>query len=188
MRSRSRARRSLIILFFALFAGTSSASSLVFSGKEVLKAQPTEIHVAKADKGTVVAFLSARCPCSASHEPILKALAAEFSGKGFQFVAIHSNQDEDEAITKDHFTNSQLPFPVIQDSDTRYANQLGALKTPHVFVLAPSGEIAFQGGVDDSADASRAQKHYLRDALTALQSGRSPDIKEARALGCVIKR
>jgi glutathione peroxidase-family protein len=61
-----------------------------------------QIRLAES-KYRVVVFLSAKCPCSQSHEEKLKKLSAEYKSAGFQFVAIHSNANEDERISKEHF-------------------------------------------------------------------------------------
>jgi hypothetical protein len=138
-------------------------------------------------KATVLIFLSAKCPCSASHESDLAKLVQQYHPLGFQFIGIHSNQDENSVLTKAHFQSAKLPFPVIEDPGARLADDFKALKTPHVFIVK-SGEILFQGGVDDSAEASNAKKHYLSDALKQLSEGRAIETSRARALGCAIKR
>jgi peroxiredoxin len=135
---------------------------------------------------TVVVFLSARCPCSMSHEPTLKALAEEF--KEAKFIGVHSNSDEDAQESASHFEAAHLPFPVIQDTAANLANQFGALKTPHVFVLNKEGKVIFQGGVDDSHNASRATQPFLKAALTSMRAGLTPEITQARSLGCIIRR
>ena len=155
-------------------------------GLDVVKRDLVRIDPKREGRATVVAFLSARCPCSASHEPVLAKLAAEFPG--MRFVGVHSNSDEDDAFTRAHFTAAGLPFPVVQDNHSQLARELGAFKTPHVFVLSPKGEVLFSGGVDDSHFAERADKHYLKEALVAVAEGREPTEKEVRTLGCIIKR
>jgi peroxiredoxin len=122
-----------------------------------------------------------------SHESTLAALAREF-GKEVRFVGVHSNSDESSEEAAAHFRQAALPFPVIQDEGSRLADQLGALKTPHVFVIGKNGELLFQGGVDDSHDAARASRLYLKAALQSLRAGKTPEITQARSLGCLIKR
>lgn len=139
-------------------------------------------------KGTVAVFLSAKCPCSASHEVALRNLHKEFSSRGFQFMGFHSNKDESPDVAQRHFAQTALPFLVVEDRGQNLANELKALKTPHVFVISGSGSILYQGGVDDSKNHGQAKHHYLRDALVAISEGRSVAISEARTLGCVIKR
>jgi hypothetical protein len=137
----------------------------------------------------VVAFGSARCPCSASHELELKALFDKYSSKGFAFVGIHSNFDEKADVTVEHFQDSKLPFPVLEDSDnSSLANEFRAVKTPHVFVVDSKGGFLYEGGIDDSKNHDQATKHYLRDALEALDQGKDPPVKLVRTLGCFIAR
>ena len=137
-------------------------------------------------KPTVVVFLSAKCPCSESHEPTLAQLSKEFPA--FRFVGVHSNMDEDVPMARRHFAKAALPFPIIQDNHARIASELGAFKTPHAFIFSPTGEILYTGGVDNSHFAERASKHYLKEALLAVAAGREPAEKENRTLGCIIKR
>lgn len=139
------------------------------------------------DLATVVVFLSAKCPCSASHEPVLKDLAEEYRSKKVRFIGVHSNADEPVEMSKLHFVSSKLPFEVKEDSDQKWANAFGAIKTPHAYIIQ-KGELVYQGGVDDSSNAPDAKKHYLKDALAAIVSGKKPEVQMARALGCVIKR
>jgi peroxiredoxin len=134
----------------------------------------------------VVVFMSARCPCSESHERKLKGLASQF--RDVAFVGVHSNADESFEMGKAHFKKSDFPFPVLRDSNSELANRFGAVKTPHAFVLNARGDVLYQGGVDDTHSADAAKKEYLKEALTAIKSGREPDPKIGRTLGCAIQR
>lgn len=133
----------------------------------------------------VVVFLSARCPCSMSHEPVLRELYKKFSPKGVHFEGVHSNQDEENAQV--HFDATDLGFRVAKDPGAERANELGALKTPHAFVFADN-KLIYRGGIDNSQLAPQATKFYLHDAIEAALEGKTPAITEARALGCLIKR
>lgn len=176
--------------FFFIMASSMGWASFpsTLSGIEVVTGNNVIKDVSQAKLGTVVVFLSAKCPCSASHEPALKQLFQEYADKGFQFLAVHSNRDESFESTSAHFKTSSLPFPVIQDQENRIANAFNALKTPHAFILGKKGELLFRGGVDDSQISAMARKHYLKDALAALAEGKEPPLKESRTLGCIIQR
>jgi peroxiredoxin len=158
-----------------------------FKGRSAL-GEPLFMKVSDATLGAVVLFLSAKCPCSASHEADLAKLYREFSKSGFQFIGIHSNSDEPKALSQAHFQAVRLPFAVLEDPDSTLADAFHAYKTPHAFVVSPKGEIVFQGGVDNSHLASEADQHYLREALMAVSRHQTPNPSEVRALGCVIKR
>ncbi len=174
------------IVLLSLFYALASIAVVSFQGKDLLTEKPVSFPTAQA-KGSVIVFLSAKCPCSASHEPKLAALYQEFSKQGFEFIAVHSNQDESVEFSKEHFKKAALPFPVVHDSEAKIANQLKALKTPHAYVFV-KGEVVFEGGVDDSANAAHSKEQYLTNALREISLGKKVTVAQARALGCVIKR
>ena len=182
--------KTIFALSFGVLLGISlipaRSSALGHSGKDLLTGREVRFP-SKEDRIPVLVFLSAKCPCSRSHEPELKRLHARFAGAGFEFIGVHSNQDETSSESKKHFKEAALPFPVIEDRGAKLADEFRALKTPHVFVLK-GNEVVFQGGVDDSADGARAKKRFLEDALATLQQGKPLEVSRARALGCAIQR
>lgn len=139
-------------------------------------------------KYTVLIFLSIQCPCSRSHQPVLRKLYEDFSGDQFQFFGIHSNANESVQDSLKYFKDADLPFPVIQDSEGVIANELSAYKTPHAYILDPEMKVIYQGGVDNSSDASRATEHFIRDSLSLIQKGQSLKESKRRVLGCQILR
>lgn len=173
---------SLFLLCLTLLANASPAPFRI-EGTDLLNGENISA-VGKEKKGLVVVFLSAKCPCSNSHIVELKSLFQDFPD--FEFVGVHSNGNEPAAKT--YFENIALPFRVIEDKDFALANQLKALKTPHVFVLDRDGKTLYQGGVSDSKKFERATKKYLRSALTDLHDGRAVATAEGRTLGCEISR
>ncbi len=179
-------RIQLTVILGLLSLSTFACGSKPFSGIDLRTGKNFSTQTLSNRKGLVVVFLSAKCPCSKSHEGSIEVLAREFTG--FSFVGVHSNKDEDEGLASVHFKEAGFSFPIIQDRESRIANEFGALKTPHVFIVGPKGECWFNGGVDDTKDASKAKQFYLKQALLDLKDGREPQQKETRTLGCAIVR
>ena len=178
---------AFFILTFLFFNFASAAVTIEdFTATDVVSEQEHSFTFPSKEKNTVLVFVSAECPCSASHEALLKDLKKDF--KDFAFVGVHANANESAQTTKEHFKVTQFPFPVIQDKKSFLANKLGALKTPHAFVLNAQGAVIYAGGVTDSHVGPSAKKHYLREVLEDLQAGKNPRHKEGRALGCYIQR
>lgn len=173
-----------ILLFESL---TSIAVPLTpfVEGQNILTQTKIKID-ASEKKGLVVVFLSAKCPCSNSHNVELIDLAKTYSD--FNFVVIHSNTDESIETSKTYFEKATFPFPVIEDEKTKIADSLQAFKTPHAYIFSSQGEELYQGGVSDSSDFKRADKKYLRNALSDLQAGNAVKLSKTRVLGCVISR
>lgn len=182
-------RVQLLTVFWVFGALSFSCIHHPIQGTDLRTGQSVEVGIGKPDfskKGAVVVFLSANCPCSKSHEPVIEKLSQEFTD--FDFVAVHANQDEPLEKAKAYFKTAQLTIPVIRDVGAQLANELKALKTPHAYVIGPQGQCWFEGGVGDTRNAQKAKEHYLRNALTALRGGKEPAEKTVRTLGCVISR
>lgn len=179
--------KSYLILLTLLFStGVQALTLQSFKANDIINKKELSFAFPSQHKNTVVVFVSAKCPCSASHEEILKNLSKDY--KEFNFVGVHSNSDETPDVTFKHFSESALPFSVIQDEKNTLANKLGALKTPHAFVLNQNGEVIYQGGVTDSHVGPNAKKQFLKEVLEDLRQGKEPRHKEGRALGCYIQR
>ena len=181
-----KALLSFVVLFVSLAVFPSEAAPAVkeLEGFNYLTKKDQKISL--QGKTSVVVFLSSKCPCSGSHVGHLAELSKEF--KEVQFVGIHSNQNESMEKGDAYFKQVKLPFPVLRDPKAKMANQLGALKTPHVFLLAANGEVQFAGPVSDSSKFGEAETFYLRDSLQALRDGKSLPKVAKRPLGCYIIR
>lgn len=139
-------------------------------------------------KHTVLIFVSIYCPCSRSHQGVLKKLHEEFSGQQVQFFGVHSNANETVEDSLAYFKQADLPFPVIQDEGEQLANELGAYKTPHAYILDPESKVLYQGGVDNKSDAAFATEHFVRDNLILIKKGLKIGESKRRVLGCQILR
>jgi hypothetical protein len=193
------------MIHFAHMKNLTSGSALfalMFTASDLYQPKNITFPNPKA-KASVLVFLSAKCPCSASHEPILKDLASKYAKDGIEFIAVHANQNEALEVTRSHFVRADvgagssaatvasvpasLGFPMVEDRGAKIANELKALKTPHAYIIQ-NGKVVYEGGVDDSADAAEAEKHYLADALVEIKNNKPVTTAKTRSLGCVIKR
>jgi thiol-disulfide isomerase/thioredoxin len=179
-------RLSFMVLLSCLVTGTAFAFVPQLQGLDLVSNKPAEINLALKQKALVIVFMSVHCPVSKSHLSEIKKLATEF--KDFSFVGLHANQDETAAQAKVYFSEAQFSFPVLQDVKAKYANELKAAKTPHVFVISAKGDILYQGGITDSHDPLEAKEFFLRNALIDIQENHPVRIKEGRTLGCIINR
>lgn len=163
----------------------SESLPLEVSGPSALTNQPSVVKLA-AQRALVAVFVSAKCPCSNSHIGELSQLAKDFPD--FSFVAIHSNADEPAEMSMAYFKKVNLPFPVIEDPQQKWADAFRALKTPHAFVVSASGELLYAGGVSNSNQFAEADRKLLREALEDIQLGKDVRTPKGRALGCMISR
>jgi Redoxin. len=157
-----------------------------FVAVDVLSGKRATVQLSSQKKALVVIFMSANCPSSTAHVGTVKQLQTTY--KQFEFVVLHSNQDETLALAKNYFATLNLQMPILQDEGAVYADKLKAAKTPHVSVLGSRGEILYQGGITNSNDPARADQFFLRDALENIEKSQPVKVPLGRTLGCLIHR
>jgi peroxiredoxin len=135
----------------------------------------------------VVVFLANHCPVVKGYEDRLIEFTAAYKDKGVKVVGISvSLQDQDKIpgikdYTKEHKSNYIYAYDETQAIGKAY----GATRTPQFFVLDKERKIRYTGAMDDSpGKEDSVKKTYLRDAVDALLSGKSPEVEETKAIGC----
>lgn len=172
------------LLFLALISTSVLAGIKPLTGQDIVS-QTTFLKNPNTN-GLVVVFLSAQCPCSDSHVSYLKELKNQFPA--YEFVGVHSNSDEDIKNSKEYFKKKNLNFPILKDNKSILANEFGASRTPHSFLVSNDGDILYRGGVTNSSKSDKATEFYLFEALKSHQEDKVIKTKESRVLGCEIER
>ncbi len=89
-------------------------------------------------------------------------------------------------------TRQELEFPVLKDPGNRLADDVGAERTPEIFVFDTSRQLRYRGRVDDQYGIGyvrdEPRRSDLRIALTELLSGRDVTLPRTSAVGCIIGR
>jgi peroxiredoxin len=135
----------------------------------------------------ILNFWSAECPHSARGDRAIAELARRW-GREVQAWPIASNWNEDEDRIRAAARERGLPF-VLLDSDHSAANLLGAVTTPHVFLVDALGVLRYRGAVDDVTFGRRKPvRNHLAAAVAAVVAGRQPDPAETVPFGCAIVR
>lgn len=79
----------------------------------------------------------------------------------------------------------------IRDQAGKIGRLYGAQTTPHLFVIAKDGTLAYQGAIDDQPGASLANTmaahNYVKAALAALQVGKPVEKTATPPYGCGVK-
>lgn len=149
-----------------------------------------------SQKGVIVVFTCIHCPFSRAYEDRIGALDRKFAGQGYPVVAI--NPSDPVAYEDDTFENMQerasskgYTYPYLVDASQAVAQEFGATRTPHIFVLKNTGGkfvVQYIGTVDDNPqDPSGVTKRYVEDAVTNLVAGKPVVITTTKAIGCAIK-
>ncbi len=164
-----------------------------FEGKNV---DGTIIHTASyaKAKGFVIVFTCNTCPYAQKYEARINELAKKLDDQTWPLIAINSNDkdmspgDSYEKMQSRAKSNGYT-FPYIYDESQSILRAFGASKTPHFYVLDANKKIKYIGALDDNAeDAKLVSKHYVADAVQAIEKNQDPNPSFTKAIGCGIKK
>lgn len=173
---------------------TVPASQVAIGGKladlqlVTLAGQPTSLHKYAGEKGTLVIFVSTRCPISNDYNQRMAELARDYTARGFAVVGVNSNRNEPADEVAVHARDRELGFTILKDPENRIADYLGASFTPEAYVFDTSWTLRYHGRIDDSRNAAKISTRDLRAALDAVAGGQPVVVAKTKAFGCTIKR
>ncbi|MEN9510593.1 MAG: hypothetical protein RLZZ370_412 [Bacteroidota bacterium] len=150
----------------------------------------------KDAKGFIVVFTCNHCPYAIKYEQRIMDLDKKYKPLGFPVIAINPN--DSAKVPDDSYENMQkrarekgYSFPYLYDQTQEVAKAYGALKTPHVYLLAKEkGKLVvkYVGAIDNNyEDAAKADRHFVAEAIAEIQAGKNVTITGTRAIGCSIK-
>ncbi|MBK9016374.1 MAG: thioredoxin family protein [Saprospiraceae bacterium] len=146
-----------------------------------------------APKGYIVIFTCNTCPYAVMYEDRIIDLHNKFAPRGWPVVAIQPNDTAKKP--GDSFEEMQVrakdkgfPFAYLIDDQQEVYPKYGATKTPHVFLLDATRKVGYIGAIDNNPqDAADATRHYVAEAIEAIEVGKVPDPAVTKAIGCGIK-
>jgi peroxiredoxin len=156
------------------------------------------IHLADyKGKIVVLEWFNPSCPfIKIAHEQReLARLAAKYAAKGVVFLAINSgakgkqgNALEENKTAKKTFA---ITYPILRDESGEVGKKYGTSNTPHLFVIAKDGTLAYTNGLDDTRDGEvdKGDKlvPWLANALDAVLAGKKADPAQTKPWGCHVK-
>ena len=140
----------------------------------------------------IVAFLGTECPLAKLYASRLTEIENEFQDRGVAILGINSNAQDSITEIAAFAHRHEIQFPILKDVANRVADQLGAERTPEVFVLDKQRRIRYWGRIDDQYGIGYAreqpQQEDLRRALSDLLAGRDVALPQCESVGCHIGR
>ncbi len=142
----------------------------------------------KGKNATVLIFVSARCPVSKAYNERMEKLAQDYKARGVSVIGIASNATETTDDLKNHAAEHHMTFPILKDTGNKIADQLGATRTPEVFLLDANSKLVYRGRIDNQKNAAMVTTNDLRDAIEETLAGKPVTKTRVDAFGCTIKR
>ena len=156
--------------------------------------RPITFEEVRQKNGLLVMFSCNTCPFVIKNEPITKKVMEYAAAHEVGMVILNSNEgkrnDDDSYDAMVKFAKEQhYTVPYLLDGDSRIADIFGANHTPEVYLFNHLGILVYKGAMNDNpGDATGYKKMYIEDAINAMISGKDPDPKVTKSIGCSIKR
>jgi len=151
-------------------------------------------------KGKIVVLESYNldCPFCANHfkTGAMQELQAELAGQGVIWLLVNSSDKKsgsyrDQVTAKKEWETQKIKATAwVDDSSGKVGKLYGMKTTPHMFVIDKNGVLAYQGAIDDIAEAQgdpRKARNYVREAVNRLLKGEKVEVTQTKSYGCAVK-
>lgn len=150
-------------------------------------------------KTVVLEWTNPGCPFVQAHYGAgnMQRLQAAAAKDGVVWLTVNSGAPGKQGHLTGPQANAQMakdgatPAAYLLDPAGEIGRTYAAKTTPHMFVIDPSGTLAYAGGIDDkpTGDAKDipAAKNHVLAALGDVKAGRAVATPTARAYGCSVK-
>ncbi len=158
--------------------------------------------VALADfrgKTVVLEWTNHDCPYVRKHYGAgnMQALQTDAAAKGVVWLTVISSAPGMQGFVSGLEANKlsddrkAKPSAVLLDAKGALGRSYGATATPHMYVIAPDGTLAYAGAIDDKPSSNPADipkaRSYVKDALAAVAAGKPMTPAQTRSYGCSVK-
>lgn len=144
------------------------------------------------DSILVVAFFGTECPLAQFYATRLNRIAKQYRDESVQVIAVLSNRQDSLKEIAAFATRRELSYPVAKDPANRFADQIGAERTPEVFVYDSGRNLRYRGRIDDQRgvahDLLKPRRRDLQLAIDELLNGKEVSVPRTEASGCIISR
>ncbi len=140
----------------------------------------------------VIAFLGTECPLVKLYGPRLASLADEFGKDEVAMIGVNANSHDSVTEIAAYARRHGIEFPILKDAGNKLADQLGAVRTPEVFVLDTNRVVRYHGRIDDQYGVgyirNEADREDLKEAIRELLDGKPVSVASTQPVGCRIGR
>ena len=185
----------MVGLLLAFPAGAEKAAP----GFEALDSKGKTVRLSDfAGKTVVLEWTSRSCPfVRAQYDSgVMQELQRWATKQGVVWLSVISTHPTrrdympPEVADKMHRERGGASTALLMDPDGKMGHAYGAVVTPHMYVIAPDGKLAYAGALGDrptmDAQEARGAKSFVRAALQDVSAGRKVATPQTRPFGCTI--
>jgi peroxiredoxin len=143
-----------------------------------------------AGRVVVLEWVNPDCPFVQRHAKAgtMKTLAAKYSAQGVVWLAINSTHYMNAEASAAFKAANHLPYPILHDQSGEVGHLYGAKTTPHMYIIAKDGTLAYIGAIDDDPrGSSDSPTNYVAASLDEILAGEAVATPETTPYGCSVK-
>lgn len=152
-----------------------------------------------AGKTVVLEWTNDECPYVRKHYDgrNMQVLQKKWTDRSVVWLSIISSAPGEQGFVAPEKANGLTvergasPTAVLLDPKGEVGRLYRAQVTPHMYVIAPDGRLAYMGGIDDKPssrpDSLRGAMNYVDAALSEIAAGKPVSTTTARPYGCTVK-
>jgi hypothetical protein len=149
-------------------------------------------------KTVVLEWHNFGCPFVQKHyrSGNMQALQKKYAGD-VAWLAVNSTHrgaydyTEPAKLTKQLGDSGAAPAKYLMDEPGTVGIAYGAKTTPHMYIIDPSGKVAYNGAIDDKRSTDMADvktaKNYVAAALDEMKAGKPVSTASTTPYGCTVK-
>lgn len=150
-------------------------------------------------KTVVLEWFNDGCPYVEKHYGTnnMQGLQKKYTGQGVVWLTVASSKKGKQGYLDAELAQKMLterkaePTAVLLDPTGSLGKQYGAKTTPHMFVITPKGDVAYQGAIDNNSSSRKSTvkkaDNYVVAALDSVLAGKEVKTKSSEPYGCSVK-
>jgi peroxiredoxin len=150
---------------------------------------------AKKGRVVVLEWFNPDCPFTKKHHVSFKTmhdLSASLADKNVAWFAINSGAPGKQGAGLERNVKAKkeygIDYPLLLDESGDVGRAYGAKTTPHMFVIAADGTLAYKGAIDDNPSPTTMGKAlYVRTAVDQVLAKKAVATAETKSYGCSVK-
>ena len=156
------------------------------------RGQEFKLSDIKDEKLVVLAFLGTECPLVKLYGSRLQTIADKYKDQSLMVIGINSNRQDNVTEIGAYMRRHSLEFRMLKDIGNKVADQLGAERTPEIFLLDAERNVRYRGRIDDQYGVGYSRRSptesFLENAIDELLAGKEVSTPTTETVGCHIGR
>ena len=192
--------RFLLVVLFAICSSSptwaqeskSPLQSVDEFASQDYRGQEFKLSDIKDEKLVVLAFLGTECPLVKLYGGRLQTIADKYKDQSVTVIGINSNRQDNVTEIGAYMRRHNLEFRMLKDISNKVADQLGAERTPEIFLLDAERNVRYRGRIDDQYGVGYSRRSpsvsFLENAIDELLAGKEVSTPTTETVGCHIGR